>query len=96
MTLDADAAELPGYSILPEPELVFGRSRTDKHPLVGLINYGPYGERYGTPDTLRLALLAPRGELSKLQHLITELKRPVRPREAINYYPEYPGFREVF
>ena len=96
MTLNADAAELPGYSILPEPELVFARSRTDKHPLVGLINYGPYGERYGTPDTLRLALLAPRGELSKLQHLVTELKRPVRPREAINYYPEYPGFREVF
>jgi hypothetical protein len=62
------------------------------HPLVGLIDRGPYGLRFGTPHRVRLALMAPRGGLKKLSGLVRELDH----REAKNYYPEYPGFEKVF
>lgn len=87
--------ELCGYTSLPEPDLVFGGNRTGKHPLLGLINHGPYGLQFGVPATLRLALLAPSKDMPKLASLADELKKPAKPREATNYYPEYPGFHEV-
>jgi hypothetical protein len=33
---------------------------------------------------------------SKLARLVRELKEPAKPRDAPNYYPDYPGFQEVF
>jgi len=87
--------ELCGYSTLPEPDLVFAGNRTGKHPLLGLINHGPYGLKFGAPSSLRLALLAPAREMQKLKALVEELKKSVRPREATNYYPEYPGFESL-
>lgn len=57
--MTGQSSELPGYIVLPEPDLMFGGGVLDKHPLRGLISNGPYGLKYGTPSTLRLALLAP-------------------------------------
>lgn len=88
--------ELSGYVTLPEPELVFAGNSLSKHPLAGLIEYGPYGLKYGTPSTLRLALVAPRLSQDRLPKLVRELRGSARPREATNYYPDYPGFANVF
>ncbi len=92
----ANAGELSGYATLPEPELIFAGGRTSKHPLIGLINYGPYGLKFGTPTKFRLALLAPKTNMGKLTQLVQELKDTAQPREASNYYPEYPGFEALF
>ena len=35
-------------------------------------------------------------DLAKLEGLVEELERPASPREAKNYYPDYPGFADVF
>lgn len=91
-----NASEFPGYSALPEPDLLFHNGRTDKHPLTGLIEHGPYGQRFGAPSTLRLALLAPRPDVPRLTKLIGELNGTATPRQAKNYYPGYPGFRALF
>lgn len=89
------SSELCGYTQLDEPELLFAGSKTDKHPLRGLINNGPYSLKFGTPSRVRFALLAPKMGISKLESLVEELKRPVTPREAVNYYPVYPGFEKL-
>jgi hypothetical protein len=89
-------SELSGYQTLPEPELLFHGGNTSKHPLIGLMNYGPYGLKFGAPNKLRLALLAPQKYVSKLKNLVKEISNPAQVREAANYYPEYPGFEAVF
>lgn len=94
--MTASDAELCGYTALPEPDLLFAGDKTHKHPLVGLVDRGPYGLRFGTPHRLRLALMAPGANLRKLAGLVDELERSAEPREAKNYYPEYRGFNEVF
>ena len=48
------------------------------------------------PSTLRFALVAMERDLGILRGLIEELKKPASPREATNYYPEYPGFTRAF
>src|SRR5262245_24660782 len=87
---------LSSYSTLPEPELLLAGNRPHKHPLVGLITSGPYSLRFGFPGCVRLALVAPRQHMAKLTSLVDELRKEARPREAINYYPVYPGFEQVF
>ena len=89
------SSELSGFSVIPEPDLRFGGDGQHKHPLMGLLQSGPYSLRYGAPNALRLALLAPSGDLRRLRNLVAELQRPAKPMEAKNYYPEYPGFREL-
>tara|TARA_R110002073_G_scaffold232347_1_gene393440 strand:- start:7536 stop:8948 length:1413 start_codon:yes stop_codon:yes gene_type:complete len=88
--------ELPGYSALPEPNLVFGNGKTGPHPLKGLIEHGAYSTSLAFPSRIRFALLAPKADLPKLKNLVEQLRRPVKPREAKNYYPEYPGFEALF
>lgn len=90
------AAELSGYTPLAEPDLIFSGNRTHRHPLLGLISHGPYGLKFGVPSSLRLALLAPQSEMNRLTALIEELQGRAKPQEAKNYYPEYPGFQQVF
>jgi hypothetical protein len=90
------AGEFDGYSGLPEPDLVFSGKKLHKHPLLGLIQYGPYSLSLGTPTRLRLALVASRRDLSKLTGLVAELQASAPPKEAKNYYPAYPGFQDVF
>lgn len=89
-------SELPGYTTLPEPDLMFAGGALDKHPLRGLISEGPYGLKYGTPSTLRLALLAPNANLKQLRGLVAELGGFAKTREVPAYYPNYPGFAKVF
>jgi len=90
------AAGLPAYSVLPEPDLLFAQDRRHPHPLLGLIDNGPYGLKFGTPSSLRLALLAPKADMGNLRSIVTEMGRRASPKEAKNYYPEYPGFQSLF
>lgn len=94
--MSASGSEICGYTTLPEPDLVFANNQTHRHPLVGLIEHGPYGLKFGAPFHLRLALLAPSNDLPKLRRLVGELKTPAQPRDAPNYYPDYPGFEALF
>lgn len=94
--MSASLSELPGYTTLAEPELVFNGDKTHRHPLVGLIGYGPYSLKLGVPNRLRLAALVPRLHASKLRGLVKELQQTAKAREATNYYPDYPGFEKVF
>ncbi|MFW2374721.1 MAG: argonaute/piwi family protein [Gammaproteobacteria bacterium] len=89
-------SELSGYTSLPEPELMFAGGQSNKHPLMGLIQSGPYSLSFGAPNCLRVALLAPRQGMTKLMDLIEELKESAKPKDAKNYYPEYPGFEKLF
>ncbi|MCG3165547.1 MAG: hypothetical protein POELPBGB_01315 [Bacteroidia bacterium] len=88
--------ELVGYTIMPEPLLLFNQSKTDLHPLKGLISHGPYSLGLGFPTQIRTAFLTPEGSVSKLENLLTELNSSHSPVEAKNYYPKYPGFENVF
>jgi hypothetical protein len=94
MTLQG--SELNAYGYVPEPDLVFAGNKTGKHPLVGLIRHGPYGLRFGTPSSLRLAILAPASDMQRLRRVISELRAKIKPIDAPNYYPEYPGFEALF
>ncbi|HWH60005.1 MAG TPA: hypothetical protein VN682_20420 [Terriglobales bacterium] len=90
-----DASQLPGYSAIPEPNLLFANGKLDKHPLRGLIQYGPYGQILGIPSRVRLAVAYPEGHQAKLDRIISELSQKIPPKEAKNYYPEYPGFESL-
>lgn len=87
---------LSGHAILPEPLLLFGGSQTDTHPLRGLSNYGPYSAVLGFPSQVRLAYFAPVEFMGKLDGIVSELNSSASPKEAINYYVRYAGFRDVF
>jgi hypothetical protein len=89
-------SELPAFATIPEPNLMFGGKHVDKHPLRGLIAHGPYGLKYGMPATLRFALLAPRTKVQQVRRLVSELEGVAQTRDAPAYYPDYPGFKEVF
>lgn len=89
-------SELCGYSNIPEPDLLFANNNICKHPLLGLINYGPYSLNLASLHELRFALIAPADAISKLRTLVEELKNSAQPKEAKNYYPLYPGFESVF
>lgn len=88
-------SELVGYSPVGEPNLLFAGGKQDKHPLRGLVKHGPYGHSLGVPSVVRLAFLFPHGREARLNQLATELGQTIAPREAKNYYPEYPGFQKL-
>lgn len=88
--------ELCGYTKLAEPTLLFANGGTHKHPLLGLLKHGPYGQQLGAPTKLRFAMVALDRDMARIRGLVKELESPASPREAKNYYPEYPGFAEVF
>ena len=49
---------LSGYTKLTEPVLLFAENGGHKHPLFGLVKYGPYGLQLGAPTKVRVALVA--------------------------------------
>jgi hypothetical protein len=51
--MTASRNELCGYTALNEPELLFAGKKTDKHPLRGLIDNGPYSLKFGAPTNVR-------------------------------------------
>ena len=91
-----NSTPFPAYSTVPEPELLFHGNKRDRHPLRGLINNGPFSMKFGVPAQVRFAFVSPSNEFSRLDGLVNELKTSVSPREAPNYYPTYPGFKELF
>ena len=74
---------------------MFAGGYRDKHPLRGLIKHGPYGLKYGTPSTLRLALLAPQANLNQLRRR-RRSSAVLQKRGRCRVYPDYPGFEKVF
>ena len=89
-------AELSGFTLIPEPDLLFANGAKHKHPLVGLLNAGPYTLDMGAPSNVRLALLATDEGLSRLRGMHSELRGKAIPKFAPDYYPEYPGFSALF
>lgn len=87
---------LPGYTSVPEPKLLFNRDQLYRHPLIGLVEVGPYSGRLGFPVSLRLAVVCRDRDLQRVNGLIRELGSRAVPREAKNYYPDYPGFQPLF
>ena len=89
-------SEFSAYKILPEPELLFNNKQRDTHPLRGLISHGPYSLKMGYPNQIRTAYLTINNQSNKIIRLLSELNSCHKPKEAINYYPEYPSFESVF
>lgn len=91
-----DPSALPGYKNIPEPELLFANGKTSKHPLTGLIDYGPYSAPLDYLKNIQIAFMTAKGHGKKLSHIFQELKKPALVQDAKNYYPEYPGFSSAF
>jgi hypothetical protein len=94
-------AQLPAHKCIPEPELIFHPERQQDrhiHPLVGLVNYGPYSRSLVNHvlDPIRLGVIAPHGGLQAIDRLLNELEQRHKPRERTQYLIEYPGFSRVF
>ena len=82
----------------PEPMLVFHPNRISdqsRHPLHGLLTYGPYSAGF-VPDPIRVATLAPAGESQNLYDFMKSLNSDFKPKERKDYLPEWPGFHGVF
>jgi hypothetical protein len=92
----SDPSALPAHSKLPEPLLLFANGKTDSHPLRGLSKFGPYSANLELLSTIRLAYLAPRECMAKLDGVVGELSAKADPKEAKNYYVSYPGFEATF
>nr|MDQ2739290.1 hypothetical protein [Actinomycetota bacterium] len=94
--------EFPAFKELPEPLLAFG-TRTGArgivgHPLIGLVNHGPFTLKYldSYLSTVRLALIAPADQLSAAAVLVAELRHQHSPTERRDYLVDYPGFHRIF
>ena len=87
---------LSGYSQIPEPELLFADQKTDKHPLRGLIDHGPYSLNLSYLNEIRIAFMATKKHGPKLSSIYKELKNTATVADAPNYFPVYPGFDSVF
>ncbi len=87
---------LSGYQVLPEPTLLFNNLAVDVHPLRGLVKHGPYSQSISFPQSIRPALIAPKGHMTSLLGLLQELASPQVVKDAPNYYPPYPGFQQIF
>jgi hypothetical protein len=91
-----DAFKLPGHMCIAEPQLLFDQDKRDIHPLRGLIQYGPYSKRFDYISEIKIGMIAPKRQISRVENLVAELAKPYSPKEAIDYYPDYPGFEQLF
>lgn len=94
-------SNLPAHGRLAEPELLFHPERVEDrspHPLLGLQQYGPFSRSLVNPviDPIRLAVIAPHGELVRVRDFVAELDAHHVPRERRQYLPAFPGFNRVF
>jgi hypothetical protein len=98
------SAGLPLFPVhwhLGEPGLLFHPERPDDthvHPLLGLVQYGPYSRSLVNCviDPIRVAVIAPQKDVSKVTHLLSELEQVHQPRERKQYLPKFPGFSRIF
>ena len=92
---------LPAHSWLPEPDLSFHPTRREDrtaHPLLGLINFGPYSRSLinTVMDPIRLAVITPHGTLQTINRLLRELEQEHQPKERHAYLPKFRGFSRIF
>ena len=83
---------------MPEPKLAFHPERSsdrDIHPLLGLIQFGPYSSGL-VPDPIRVATITPSGDSSRLFSFMKELNSTAKATERADYLPDWPGFHRVF
>lgn len=91
----------PSHLWVPEPELAFHPDRPqdrDPHPLNGLLRFGPFSRSLVNQvlDPIRLASIAPNGYGLRLERLVAELEGRHKPRERLQYLPQFPGLPRVF
>ena len=101
MTASHHPFQLPGYSVLTEQELRFGAEdpkAVDVHPLRGLLRFGPYSrdKLAAIADPIRVAIIAPAGQVERVNGLLRELQKSHQPQERHQYLPSFPGFSKVF
>ena len=99
--MSANQGSLPPYLVVQEPLLSFDPtdgSQRALNPLLGLIQHGPFSARHWPRESarVRIAMLAPEGDLPKLKTLLNEVHSRQRSRERRDYLPDYPGFRGAF
>jgi len=91
----------PVHWHLGEPKLLFHPERsgdTHVHPLLGLLEYGPYSRSLVNCviDPIRVAVVAPQKDVSRVIQLFSELEQVHQPRERKQYLPKFPGFSRIF
>lgn len=101
MTTSPQPFHLPGYAVLQEQELRFGAQdpkAVDAHPLQGLLRFGPYSrdKLAAIADPIRVAIIAPAGQVERVNGLLRELQQAHQPRERRQYLHGFPGFSKVF
>ena len=92
------SSRIGSHMWFPEPMLAFHPNRISdqlRHPLHGLLTYGPYSAGF-VPDPIRVATLAPAGESQYLYDFMKSLNSDFKPKERRDYLPEWPGFHGVF
>jgi hypothetical protein len=94
-------SSLPIHKWLPEPELSFHPTRPEDrtaHPLLGLINFGPYSRSLinTVMDPIRLAVITPHDTLQTIDRLLRELEQEHSPKERQAYLPKFLGFSRIF
>ena len=91
-------SQIASHVRLPEPTLVFHpdrRSDQERHPLRGLLKYGPYSAGF-VPDPIGVATLAPNRESCRLYDFMKKLNSDFDLQERKDYLPSWPGFHTVF
>ena len=101
MSTDIKPYTLPGHMVVREQTLRFGSTdpkAVDLHPLQGLLRFGPYtrDKLAAIADPIRVAIIAPSGQIGCVEKLLREMQQPQTPRERHDYLPSYPGFSKVF
>lgn len=99
--MTAQNHKLPSFDFVKEPKLLFHPDRmedADPHPLVGLVNFGPYsrGMPLSAPDPIRAAIICPEEYFDAVAALFAEFHRHHRPRERVKYLPDFSGFSTIF
>jgi hypothetical protein len=74
------------------------RDAVDIHPLRGLLSCGPNSRNKlaALSDPIRIAIVAPQGEVRRVVELLRELQQFHRPKEHKQYLLDIPGFSKVF
>lgn len=91
----SNISNLSSHKRIVEPRLIFAGGKRDIHPLRGLVNYGPFSKSFGYLDEIKLATIAPHGQSQRIVKLVSELNAVAKPKNAPDYYPEYPGFEKL-
>src|SRR2546426_3848370 len=81
---------------LDEPDLVFGQSKEDKDPRLGMKYHGPYhyaNQSEPTPSEVRVGIIGNSVTLTLTRDVIKWLASSIPSREVNKWlYPDYPGF----